>query len=78
MTFACTSNHMIFLRNAMRSVDFQTVEAAQNMGASQFRILTKVVLPVLTPSLMAVTIRTSAGWRSGLPDHHPHDPDLRQ
>ena len=26
MTFACTSNHMIFLRNAMRAVDFQTVE----------------------------------------------------
>lgn len=58
MTFSCTSNHMIFLRNAMRSVDFQTVEAAQNMGASQFRILTKVVLPVLTPSLLAVTILT--------------------
>lgn len=58
MTFACTSNHMIFLRNAMRAVDFQTVEAAQNMGASQFRILAKVVLPVLTPSLLAVTILT--------------------
>ena len=42
----------------MRAVDFQTVEAAQNMGASQFRILTKVVLPVLTPSLLAVTILT--------------------
>ena len=58
MTFACTSNHMIFLRNAMRAVDFQTVEAAQNMGASQIRILLKVVLPVLTPSLLAVTILT--------------------
>ncbi len=58
MTFACTSNHMLFLRNAMRSVDFQTVEAAQNMGASQIRILTQVVLPVLTPSLLAVTILT--------------------
>lgn len=58
MTFACTSNHMIFLRNAMRSVDFQTVEAAQNMGASPTRILLKVVLPVLTPSLLAVTILT--------------------
>lgn len=58
MTFACTSNHMLFLRNAMRSVDFQTVEAAQNMGASQFQILFKVVLPVLTPSLLAVTILT--------------------
>lgn len=58
MTFACTSNHMIFLRNAIRSVDFQTIEAAQNMGASQFRILTKVLLPTLTPSLLAVTILT--------------------
>ena len=58
MTFACTSNHMIFLSNAMRAVDFQTVEAAQNMGASQIRILLRVVLPVLTPSLLAVTILT--------------------
>ncbi len=58
MTFACTSNHMIFLRNAMRAVDFQTVEAAQNMGAGPVKILMKVVLPVLTPSLLAVTILT--------------------
>lgn len=58
MTFSCTSNHMIFLRNAMRSVDFQTVEAARNMGASQSKILFQVVLPVLTPSLLAVTILT--------------------
>lgn len=58
MTFACTSNHMIFLRNAMRSVDFQTVEAAQNMGASTWKILFRIVLPVLTPSLLAVTILT--------------------
>ena len=58
MTFACTSNHMIFLRNAMRSVDFQTVEAARNMGAGQWTILRRVVLPVLLPSLFAVTILT--------------------
>lgn len=58
MTFSCTSNHMIFLRNAMRSVDFQTVEAARNMGASQGYILRRVVLPVLLPSLFAVTILT--------------------
>ncbi|MBQ6123695.1 MAG: iron ABC transporter permease, partial [Clostridia bacterium] len=47
MTFSCTSNHMIFLRNAMRAVDFQTVEAARNMGAGQGYILRRVVLPVL-------------------------------
>ncbi len=58
MTFSCTSNHMIFLRNAMRSVDFQTIEAAQNMGASSWYILRRVVLPTLTPSLLAVTILT--------------------
>ncbi len=29
MTFSCTSNHMIFLRNAMRAVDFQTVEGCE-------------------------------------------------
>ena len=58
MTFSCTSNHMIFLRNAIRAVDFQTVEAARNMGAGQFYILRRVVLPVLLPSLFAVTILT--------------------
>ena len=58
MTFSCTSNHMIFLRNAMRSVDYQTVEAARNMGAGQWYILRRVVLPVLLPSLFAVTILT--------------------
>lgn len=58
MTFSCTSNHMIFLRNSMRAVDFQTVEAAQNMGASSWYILRRVVLPTLTPSLLAVTILT--------------------
>lgn len=64
MTFACTSNHMIFLRNALRSVDFQTVEAARNMGASTGRVLFRVVLPVLTPSLLAVTILTFLGGLS--------------
>lgn len=64
MTFAATGTHLIFLRNALRSVDFQTVEAAQNMGASSFTILRKVVLPVLTPSLTAVTVLTFLGGLS--------------
>ena len=58
MTFATTGTHMIFLRNAMRSVDFQTVEAAKNLGASPITILRRVVLPVLTPSLLVVTLFT--------------------
>lgn len=64
MTFAATGTHLIFLRNALRSVDFQTIEAAQNMGASSFTILRKVVLPVLTPSLTAVTVLTFLGGLS--------------
>jgi len=58
MTFATTGNHVIFLRNAMSNIDFQTVEAAQNMGAKQFTILRRIVLPVLLPPLLAVTIFT--------------------
>ena len=56
MTFACTSNHVLFLSNAIRKVDFQTIEAARNMGASSFYILRRVVLPVLKPTMFALTI----------------------
>jgi len=58
MTFATTGNHIIFLRNAMSNVDYQTIEAAQNMGAKQFTILRRIVLPILIPPLLAVTIFT--------------------
>ena len=37
MTFACTSNHALFLRNAIRGIDYNTVEAARNMGAKPFQ-----------------------------------------
>lgn len=56
MTFACTSNHVLFLSNAIRKIDYQTVEAAKNMGASTFYILWRVVLPVLKPTMFALTI----------------------
>lgn len=66
MTFAATGTHLIFLRNALRSVDYQTIEAAKNMGASPFTILRRVVLPVLTPSITAVTIFTFLGGLSAI------------
>lgn len=56
MTFSVTSNHMIFLRNAMKKVDFHSIEASKNLGASTFRTLWKVVLPILKPTIFAVTI----------------------
>ena len=58
MTFACTSNHMLFLRNAIRSIDYNTVEAARNMGARPFKVLRKVVLPTLLPTLFSLTVMT--------------------
>ena len=58
MTFACTSNHMLFLRNAIRNIDYNTVEAARNMGANPFKVLWKVVLPTLIPTLFSLTVMT--------------------
>lgn len=58
MTFACTSNHVIFLTNAIRGIDYQTIEAARNLGASPLKIFLDVVFPVLKPTIFAVTILT--------------------
>ena len=58
MTFACTSNHMLFLRNAIRSIDYNTVEAARNLGAKPFKVLLKVVFPTLIPTLFSLTVMT--------------------
>ena len=57
MTFACTSNHMLFLRNAIRNIDYNTVEAARNLGAKPFKVLLKVVFPTLF-SLTVMTFIT--------------------
>ncbi|WP_025730106.1 ABC transporter permease [Atopobacter phocae] len=56
MTFACTTNYMIFFRNAFKSIDYQTVEAAKGLGASNFVVLTRVVLPALKPILLTCII----------------------
>ena len=58
MTFACTSNHMLFLRNAIRGLVYNTVEAARNMGAKPFKVLWKVVFPTLIPTMFSLTVMT--------------------
>ena len=58
MTFACTSNHMLFLRNAIRGIDYNTVEAARNLGAKPFKVLLKVVFPTLLPTMFSLTVMT--------------------
>ena len=58
MTFACTSNHALFLRNAIRGIDYNTVEAARNMGAKPMKVLWKVVFPTLVPTMFSLTVMT--------------------
>ncbi len=58
MTFACTTNHIIFLTNAVRAVDGHIIEAARNMGASGATVFFRVVLPTLKPTFFAITILT--------------------
>lgn len=58
ITFSGTSNHMMFLTNAVRNLDYHTIEAAKNMGASQGTILFKIVLPTMKPTIFAITIFT--------------------
>jgi len=58
MTFACTSNHALFLRNAIRGIDYNTVEAARNLGAKPARVLLKVVFPTLIPTMFSLTVMT--------------------
>ncbi|MCA1370281.1 iron ABC transporter permease [Bradyrhizobium sp. BRP14] len=55
-TFLMTSFHYLFLRAAMRRVDYSTIEAARSMGASETMILRRVVLPVIMPTVLAVTL----------------------
>lgn len=56
MTFACTSNHIIFLTNAVRGIDYQLIEAARNMGASFWTIIVRIIIPILKPTFLAITI----------------------
>jgi len=58
LTLGGTGQHMLFLSAALAKVDNQTIEAARQMGASNTKILTSVVLPTIKPMIFAVTILT--------------------
>lgn len=58
MTFACTSNHMLFLRNAVSGLDASIIEAGRNLGSSQWDILKKIVIPSLKPVLITLIVMT--------------------
>ncbi|RVT81545.1 iron ABC transporter permease [Rhodobacteraceae bacterium CCMM004] len=55
-SFLLTSFHFLFLRAAIRRVDYATVEAARSLGAGNLRAFVQVVLPVLLPTIFATTL----------------------
>ncbi|BCW44743.1 iron ABC transporter permease [Arthrobacter sp. StoSoilB5] len=66
MTFASTGNHLLFLSAAVSKIDFQTVEAARMLGASDRTLLWRVILPLLKPMTFAITVLTFLGGLSAL------------
>ncbi|GAB4095980.1 ABC transporter permease subunit [Brachybacterium horti] len=66
MTFATTTNHLLFVSGALGKVDHQTIEAARAMGASEWTILRRIVLPMMRPVLFAVTVLTFLGGLGAL------------
>ncbi len=56
MTFACTTNHMLFLRNGVKGLDNNTIEAAKNLGATQWQVLKDIVFPTLFPIIITLVI----------------------
>ena len=55
-SFLLTSFHFLFLRAAIRRVDYSTVEAARSLGVGNLRAFIQVVLPVLLPTIFASTL----------------------
>ena len=56
MTFACTTNHMLFLRNGVKGLDHSTIEAARNLGSNQWQVLKDIVFPTLFPVMITLII----------------------
>ena len=53
------------VETSLREVDHGVIEAAQSMGASTWQIVTKVLLPEATPSLISggtITLGTILGY----------------
>ena len=65
-TFLMTQYHFLFLRAAVRRVDYATVEAARSLGASPLTSLIRVVLPVIRPTIFAVSLLVLLGALTSL------------
>lgn len=65
-TFTMTGYHFLFLRPALRRVDYSMVEAAQSLGISPVVAFAKVVIPALRPTLTAATLLVFIGAASSM------------
>ncbi|MPW35819.1 iron ABC transporter permease [Vibrio sp. B1Z05] len=63
-TFSMTTMHMLFMRAAIKKIDFSIIQAAQSLGMGPISTLVKVVLPVLKPTIFAVTLLVLLGAMS--------------
>lgn len=66
MTFSGTGSHLLFMGNSISKIDQQTIEAAKQMGASTWKILMTVVLPVIKPMIFATTVLVFLGGLSAM------------
>ena len=60
-TFLYTGFFFLFVRAAMRRVNYSMIEAARSLGASEFTILRRVVFPSILPTMLAVILLTIYG-----------------
>ena len=47
---------MLFLRNGVKGLDNNTIEAAKNLGATQWQVLKDIVFPTLFPIIITLVI----------------------
>ena len=66
LTVSSTGYHLLFVSAGLSRIDLQVVEAARMMGASDWTVLRRVVLPVLKPIVFAVTVLTFLGGLTAL------------
>lgn len=60
-TFTMTGYHFLFLRPALRRIDFSMVEAARSLGKGPAYAMFRIVLPLLRPMLLATTLMVFIG-----------------
>lgn len=60
-TFTMTGYHFLFLRPAIRRIDFSMIEAARSLGMGPVRALVSVVVPILRSTLFAAVLMVLIG-----------------